>query len=190
MSSEESPATRHRRVAGMFTDCVRAVRDWDGPSPVPEWRARDVVDHLVTWFPGFLSADGVELPPGPATADDPAAAWRHQVEAVQALLDDPATAGRPFTERHVGELPLATVIDQFYTTDVFMHTWDLARAGGQAVPLDDAECAALLAGMEPMDELLRSSGQYGPRVRVPVDAPAVDRLAGFIGRDPAWTPPD
>jgi hypothetical protein len=43
--------------------------------------------------------------------------------------------------------------------------------------------------MEPMDELLRSSGQYGPRVVVPAEAPAVDRLMGFIGRDPAWQPP-
>ncbi|MEN3316442.1 MAG: hypothetical protein V7605_2676, partial [Acidimicrobiaceae bacterium] len=32
------------------------------------------------------------------------------------------------------------------------------------------------------------SGQYGPRIAVPDDAPAVDRLMAFIGRDPAWRP--
>ena len=42
--------------------------------------------------------------------------------------------------------------------------------------------------MEPIDELLRTSGQYGPRVPVPDDARAQDRLIGFIGRDPAWRP--
>ena len=45
-------------------------------------------------------------------------------------------------------------------------------------------CADLLAGMEPIEELLRSSGQYGPRVPVPDDADVQTRLLGFIGRDP------
>jgi hypothetical protein len=39
--------------------------------------------------------------------------------------------------------------------------------------------------MQPMDEFLRASGQYGPKVPVPGDAPAVDRLMGFLGRDPS-----
>jgi uncharacterized protein (TIGR03086 family) len=182
-------ADRHRRYAGGFTDLVQGAGDWDAPAPVSGWRARDVVDHLVTWLPGFLAGDGVELPRGPATADDPVAAWRHHADAVQALLDDPATDGRTFANPHLGELPLAEAIDRFYTTDVFLHSWDLARATDQPPALDEAECAELLAGMEPFDDLLRSSGQYGPRVPVPDDAPAVDRLMGFIGRDPAWRPP-
>jgi hypothetical protein len=44
----------------------------------------------------------------------------------------------------------------------------------------------MLAGMEPMDELLRSSGQYGPKVDVPEDADVQTRLLGFIGRDPSF----
>ncbi len=43
--------------------------------------------------------------------------------------------------------------------------------------------------MRPIEEVLRSSGQYGAPVPVPADAPVVDRLMGFIGRDPAWAPP-
>jgi hypothetical protein len=38
--------------------------------------------------------------------------------------------------------------------------------------------------MEPIEELLRSSGQYGPRVPVPGDADVQTRMLGFIGRDP------
>ena len=90
---------------------------------------------------------------------------------------------------HIGEVPLDQAIDRFYTADVFMHTWDLARATGQDDRLDPELCAEMLAGMEPIDEMLRASGQYGPRVPVPADADAQTRLLGFIGRDPAWTRP-
>jgi hypothetical protein len=42
----------------------------------------------------------------------------------------------------------------------------------------------LLDGMQPLDDLLRSSGQYGPRVEVPDDADVQTRMLAFIGRDP------
>lgn len=107
---------------------------------------------------------------------------------MQALLDGPA-AEDDFRHPRLPELPLATAVDRFYTADVFMHTWDLSRASGQEAGLDAGFCTELLTGMEPMEDLMRGSGQYGPRVPVPDDASAQDRLVGFIGRDPAWTPP-
>ena len=186
-----SASTDHRSIAGRFTALVEgAPADaWDDPSPVAEWRARDVVRHLVEWLPAFLEdGAGVRLPPGPSVDDDPVAAWQAHVDGVQALLDDPATHARLLRNRHIGELPLDDAIDRFYTSDVFLHTWDLARATGQEPALDPVRCAAMLAGMEPMDDLLRSSGQYGPRVAVPPDADPESRLVAFIGRDPAWTP--
>jgi uncharacterized protein (TIGR03086 family) len=187
--SELDPAERHRRIAADFTDRVRGTKAWDVPAPVAGWTARDVVRHLVEWFPGFLAAGaGVTLPAGPAVDDDPAGAWQNQCEAVQALLDDPATAQRALSNPHIGDVPLDQAIDRFYTADVFMHTWDLARATGQDDRLDPGFSAALLGGMEPMEEIIRSSGQYGPRVPVPDDADARTKLLGFIGRDPFWTP--
>ena len=185
------PADEHRRVAGAFTVTVEGVAPgaWDQPAPVDGWVARDVVGHLVEWFPAFLaSGSDVRLPPGPSVDDDPVAAWQHQVDAVQAVLDDPATARRMLSNPHIGEVPLDQAVDRFYISDVFMHTWDLARATGQDDRLDPALCADLLAGMEPIDELLRQSGQYGPKVAVPDDADVQARMLGFIGRDPAWTP--
>jgi hypothetical protein len=41
--------------------------------------------------------------------------------------------------------------------------------------------------MEAMEDVIRSSGQYGARVPVPAGADAQTRLLGFIGRDPNWT---
>lgn len=185
----DQPAARHRRIAARFTRTVHGVKDWEGPSPVAGWTARDVVRHLVEWFPPFLAAGtGIELTGGPAVDDDPVAAWETQCAAVQAILDDPATPERTLVNRHIGTTPLDQAIDRFYTSDVFMHAWDLSRATGQDDRLDPDECAALLAGMEPIEELLRSSGQFGPGVPVPADADAQTRLVGFIGRDPTWLP--
>jgi uncharacterized protein (TIGR03086 family) len=180
-----SAADEHRATAGVFTARVRGVAadGWDAPAPCDGWVARDVVRHLVEWFPGFLRAGaGVELPAGPSVDDDPVAAWTVHSDAVQALLDDPATAGRMLTNPHTGNLPLDRAVAMFYTTDVFLHTWDLARATGQDERLDPDRCAELLDGMLPMDAALRSSGHYGPRVAVADDADPQTRLLAFIGR--------
>lgn len=188
--SDLPPAERHRRIATDFSDRVRGTRDWDAPTPVAGWTARDVVGHLVEWLPSFLAAGSeVELPEGPRVEDDPVAAWEHHRAGVQALLDDPTSPGRTLSNPHIGGLPLDQAIDRFYTSDVFMHTWDLARATGQDDRLDLEQCAVLLAGMEPVEDAIRSSGQYGPRVPTPADADVQTRLLGFIGRDPCWAPP-
>jgi uncharacterized protein (TIGR03086 family) len=188
MALNEAPAERHRQIGGTFTDRVRGTRDWDVPSPVAEWTARDVVRHLVEWFPSFLSAGaGVDLPRGPSVDEDPVAAWVVHCDGVQAVLDDPTTAGRVLKNPHIGEVPLDRAIDQFYTADVFMHTWDLARATGQDDRLDPDFCALLLAGMTEIEAVMRASGQYGEPVPVPDDADVQSRMLGFIGRDPQWT---
>ena len=180
-----TPADEHRLRAGLFTDRVIGTTDWDAPAPVDGWVARDVVRHLVEWFPAFLEAgSGVRLDKGPSVDDDPVAAGRVHADAVQRLLDDPATAGKVLENRHIGTVPLDRAVDRFYTSDVFMHTWDLARATGQDETLDPEKCAELLAGMEQIEDVIRASGQYGARVEVPDDADAQTRLLGFIGRDP------
>ena len=183
------PARRHRLIAADFGRRVHGTRDWSAAAPVSGWEARDVVTHLVEWLPSFVAGGSeARLPEGPSPADEPAAAWDAHRRAVQDLLDDPARAASPFTNPHIGAMPLGDAIDRFYTFDVFLHTWDLARATGQDEVLDPELCASMLEGMQPLDELLRASGQYGAAVPVPADADAQTRLIGFIGRDPDWTP--
>jgi uncharacterized protein (TIGR03086 family) len=185
-----TPGERHREFADAFGARVAGTEDWDAPTPVPGWVARDVVRHLVTWLPGLLGSRGWPSLPPPSVSvdDDPAAAWKEHAAAVQELLDGP---GGEFVidDPFLGGGPLAGLVDRIYTTDVFLHTWDLARATGQDDTLDAETCAALLAGMPEMEGPMRASGQFGPRVPVPDDAPVQDRLIGFIGRDPGWRPP-
>ncbi|GAA3540116.1 hypothetical protein AFL01nite_29540 [Aeromicrobium flavum] len=180
----EPLADRHRRLVWGFDAVVDQVRDWDAPTPVAAWRARDVVLHLVTWSQGFLAAGGVDLV-RQVDPEDPATTWRDHAAEIQSLLESDA-AGEPFAHPYAGSGPLAEVIDRFYTTDVLMHTWDLAESAGVASGLDPVECEHLLAGMSLSEQLLRDSGQYGPAVPVPADSDGVTRLMGFIGRDPQW----
>lgn len=182
-----SPADEHRRIAGAFTTTVEstAPQAWDNPAPPNGWVARDVVRHLVEWFPAFLQgATGITLPAGPSVDDDPVGAWCTLTAAVQALLDDPAVAGRQHDFPHLGSMPLGQAIDMIYTGDVFLHRWDLSRATDQDETLDPDKCAVMLQGMLPMDEALRQSGHYGPRVDVPDNADVQTKLLAFIGRNP------
>ncbi|WP_345214918.1 TIGR03086 family metal-binding protein [Georgenia halophila] len=186
-AEDTAPADEYRQIAAGFTARVHGATaaSWDNRSPVPEWTARDVVRHLVEWFPPFLTdATGIELPPVPSVDDDPVAAWDQHSAAVQALLDDPSHTDTPFRHPRLPEMPLGTAVSQFYTADVFMHTWDLARATGQDERLDPERCRVMYEGMLPLDEMLRASGQYGPRVPVPDDADWQTKLLGFIGRRP------
>lgn len=180
-------AEDHRRVTAEFTATVEgtAPAAWDRPAPPEGWVARDVVRHLVEWLPAFLRGGaGIVLPDGPPVDDDPVGAWRHHAATVQELLDDldRSTAGHDLP--HLGRMTLGQAIERIYVPDVFLHRWDLARATGQDETLDPQRCARLLEGMLPMDEVLRASGHYGPRVEVPDDADAQTRLLAFIGRTP------
>src|SRR4051794_20323023 len=125
-------AVRYRTVAAGFTARADHVTDWDVPSPCAGWAARDIVGHLVEWFPAFLDGGaGIELPAGPDVGDDPAGAWRALDTGVQSVLDDPATATRRFRHDRAGEHALDDAIGMFFLNDVLIHTWDLARATGQ-----------------------------------------------------------
>ncbi len=180
-------ASEHRLVAGAFTSMVEGVApsDWGLAAPPAGWVARDVVRHLVEWFPAFLQGStGISLPAGPSVDDDPVGAWRVQTDAVQALLDDPAVAQRVHDLPHLGTMSLGQAISMIYTGDVFLHRWDLARATGQDETLDPVRCAEMLEGMRPMEDALRQSGHYGPRVEVPDDADVQTQLLAFIGRSP------
>lgn len=103
---------------------------------------------------------------------------------VQALLDDPELAQAPFSHPRAGDYPLEQAVAIFFVGDVFVHTWDLARATGLDETLDPEEVRAMLAGVEQYDDALRVGGQYGPRVAVPADSDDQARLLAFLGRQP------
>ncbi|MBA2281859.1 MAG: TIGR03086 family protein [Acidimicrobiia bacterium] len=185
-------AARFEKVAAAFTARVEAVAPdaWERPAPCEGWVARDVVRHLVEWLPGpgfLLGAFGVEAGPIPSVESDPAGAWAVVCAAIQGALDDPAVATRVEDCGPPGRLSLEAAVDMTCTPDVLIHTWDLARATGLDELLDPDEVRRTLAGLETLpaevDQAMRGSGHYGPRVEVDGDAEDQARLLAFMGRE-------
>ena len=179
-------AERFDRLARAFTDRAEAVPDgrWDSPAPCEGWVARDVVRHLVEWVPGFFQTfAGRTMAAGPSVDDDPAAAWASLRDQLAAWLSDPAVASVEI-DTPPGRMTTEAAIDTFVTADVLVHTWDLARATGLDERLDADEVHRMYEGMLPMDEMLRQSGQFGPKVEVPDDADEQTKLLAFVGRHP------
>ena len=139
---------------------------------------------MVEWMPALcLEGPGLEVPAVPSVDEDPLGAWVGISDALQAALDDPEIAAREFDMR-AGRYTVENAIGTFCIGDVLVHTWDLARATGLDESLDADEVHRLFEGMEPMDEILRQSGHYGPRVEVPDDADEQTKLIAFTGRRP------
>lgn len=95
--TESSPADQHRVASEQLVAIAEQVSDWDAPTPVREWVARDIPEHL-TWLGGFLGGLGVsvDIP----HHDDPAAQVRSQVRASgQFGTPQPVADDAPIQER-------------------------------------------------------------------------------------------
>ena len=88
-----------------------------------------------------------------------------------------------------GQAPLRGRADQ-QIAELAMHGWDLVKATGQRADLDPRLAEHALAWSQRMlrPEFRGPDRAIGAEVPVPPDAPAYDRLAGWFGRDPGWTP--
>jgi uncharacterized protein (TIGR03086 family) len=177
---------RFTAVSDAFGQRVSSVADsaWGNPSPCEGWAARDIVRHVVEWMPAFLEtyAD-LTIPAGPSVDEDPVKAWTNLQAAVSRALADPEVATREF-DSPPGRMSLEQAIDMMFTGDLLVHTWDLARATGLDETLDAHHVHRMFAGMEPYDEMLRTSGHYGPRVAVADDADEQTKFIAFMGRNP------
>ena len=167
----------HRRASDGFTTAVRsAVGRWDAPSPCTEWDARDVLEHVIGFHDVLLLRPLEAKPDRPK--DDPEARWAVTVDALFSALSRPGALNAE-RESLLGIL----------TTDVLVHTWDLCRAIGVDVTLDSRLCRIGLERAVAHRNEFEASDMFGPPVPVADDASIQDRLLGFFGRDPDWSPP-
>jgi len=188
---DSANVARHMRACDGFSNAVAALEGrWDRASPCSEWDARGVVEHVIGFHDVLLLRPLGMKPERPR--DDPAVRWAVTVPAVATALRD-ATAGTPLPVPG-GPVPGGPGVDleqllPMLTTDVVVHTWDLAKAGGRAPELDGKLCATVLGNAERFADALRSSGMFAEPVPVPGDADPVTKLVALLGRDPEWAAP-
>jgi uncharacterized protein (TIGR03086 family) len=190
----------HPVIAGVRRDQL------EQPSPCVDFNVQELLDHLVfvlhrvaaigrgdeAFAPGSLGDDAVQHV-------DWAADWRDRAADVAAAWSDDAALQRTVV------LPWATMTGAetlaMYLAEVTTHTWDLATATGQRAAWDDTVCQTALDTMRrglpmadraPMWEAFRADApaniQFDPpfanAVAVASDAPLIDQLVGWTGRQP------
>lgn len=186
------------RGLDVMSKVVEQVPDdaWQRPSPCAGWRALDVLGHVgaatnmgIRILRGQdMSLDIVE-PPGDAVDGDPQEWWAGLAAQAREAVDeiDEAELDR-IVDSPVGERTVRQGLS-FPAADLFVHAWDIAKATGVTVsiPEEAVPFVRSLSDVVPA-EAMRSPGVFGPEVDIAGDAPDVDRLLAWTGRDPAWEP--
>ena len=182
----ETPLDRFDRAAEVATAIVDGIADdqFDLPSPCAEWTVRGVLNHIVT---GNLIAEAIVAGRAHPNRDvdrlgeDPAAAFAASLASTRAALSEPGLMER-IVSTPIGEAPGAFLV-QMRVAELLVHGWDLARATSQSTDLDPELAAQVLAAWQArMGERPRSMLPFEEPQSVPADAPAADRLAGYLGR--------
>ncbi|MGH3867447.1 MAG: TIGR03086 family metal-binding protein [Pseudonocardiaceae bacterium] len=176
---------RYRALADDFSARVNTVpaAAWSNQSPCEEWKARDVVAHVIGVQRHCLSVlDGTPEPSG--DPGDVVSAWAAARSDVETALADPDRAGR-VVESPFGKMPFEVLVGRFVSTDLLVHTWDLSRATGLEERINADAVAHAYAGLKPMDAMLRGSGMFKDKVPPPAGADLQTEFLCFVGRDAA-----
>lgn len=196
-TSADTTANLLQPVLADLSRVVGAISEGrlDDPTPCREYDVEELRNHVLGWLSNF--AAGFADPNGRApratvegytASPDPAAEVRSAADLLDRAVRDGAgerplqlgDAGMP------GDMALAMVLWEYQ-----VHGWDLARATGQSwsPPADGLEKSLAFAPAMLTEDYQGAGKSFGPRVDVPADAPALDRLLGLSGRDPRWKPP-
>ena len=181
------PVERHRvacdgfaRVAGLATP-----EQWDRPTPCTEWSTRALVEHVIGFHEFLLLRPMGVRAHRPKSG--PAERWTATSLALFTALDADGALDRATELPGGGESTPRTMLDAL-TTDVLVHTWDLAKAVGVDPGLNRELCARAYEARRVAD-LSAQSDMYAPPVAVDPGADTETRLIALWGRDPAWGAP-
>jgi len=188
-----------RPAARELTRLVDGVRDdqLGDPTPCTQYTLGDLLQHVRGLAEAFTLAGRKEQPAGgsqPPPQGDASLLpedWRGEIaqwleRLVEAWADPTAWEGNAWIAGF--EAP-ASAVGVTAANELAVHGWDMARASGQPIALDDAalaparEFVAMMSG--PGSEDSRGDA-FGPALPVPAGASALDEVVAGNGRDPSW----
>ncbi|MGP0110362.1 MAG: TIGR03086 family metal-binding protein [Acidimicrobiales bacterium] len=174
---------KYRLVSSGFDAAVRAVTPdkWEAQTPCEQWRARDVVAHVVEGHRGVIAGvRGGESEPLGAD-EDPRQAWEIASRAMDEITGDPEAVAKE-VDGPTGRMPVGEIIGRFVTMDLLVHTWDLARTVGADERLDEDSVRSAYEALKPMDAMIRQPNVFGPKLEPPLDADLQTEFLYFLGR--------
>lgn len=169
---------------------IAATADLDQPTPCADFTLRDLTGHLITVVRRIRTVvtggDFRDQPHVSVVPDDQIATTYAEgladLRQTLTTVDLSATVTAPF-----GTVPAAAAIAS-YVGELTTHAWDLAATLDRRDLLNDDLAALTLTTVQqriPADG--RADVPFGEVVAVPDNAPVVDQLAGWMGRNPAWS---
>jgi uncharacterized protein (TIGR03086 family) len=203
----DDPRHVFARAVALAGRTIAAVREDQlaDPTPCVEFSVRDLLAHLLSVLPrvATVGRGGHVFDSPPAVEGEPEggwlAAWRSAAHEVQDVWSDPSLLAQTFVLPWA-ELPGAALL-AMYTSEITVHTWDLAQATGQQPEWDDEVVATSMVVMERILPADRHAAYEEAAARMPEDqrdftppfagavpvadgAPAIDRLVAWTGRQP------
>jgi uncharacterized protein (TIGR03086 family) len=203
---DDDPRAVIGRGVALAGAVIAATRADQLAEPTPtDMNVREMLEHLVMVLRRVACAGRGDDPfTWPIDADDVpddgfADAWRAAAHDVQAAWSDDALLDRP-TALPWGTFPGREALD-IYTNEITVHTWDLAQGTGRQPAWDESVLAVAnraihdqlpIADRTPIWEAAKQSlppdieweDPFGPAIEVPDDAPMIDRLVAWNGRQP------
>ena len=187
-------------AAREMTRLVDAVRDdqLDEPTPCTTYTLGDLLQHVRGLAEAFTVAGRKEQPAGgskPPPQGDASQLpddWRRETadwlgRLAETWSDPAAWEGTAWIAGF--EAP-ASAVGITAANELVVHGWDVARASGQELTLDDAalapsrEFVAMMSG--PGSDQARGDA-FGPALPVPAGASDLEAVVAGNGRDPAWS---
>ncbi|WP_164517945.1 TIGR03086 family metal-binding protein [Mycobacterium sp. P7213] len=195
---DRAVATGGSVIAGIRPEQLTA------PTPCTEMNVQTLLTHLIAVLDRITALGSGGDPftvAAPQISDGRwADAWQESARRAAQAWSDDGVLEQPMALPWIqgsGADVLAS-----YLSEVSVHTWDLAVATGQQPDWDDAVIAAALQSahriLPPANrralyaEIAAAMGldevamPFAEAVALPDDAPAIDRLIAWNGRDPLW----
>jgi uncharacterized protein (TIGR03086 family) len=177
------------RALERYGQLVQAIRDdqWHDETPCTEWDVRVLVNHLVSenlWMPPLLEGKTIgdvgDALDGDLLGDDPKATWDRSAEEVgRAVKASPLDRT---VHLSYGDVPAEHYISELFS-DLTIHGWDLARAIGADEAMDPEAVEILYERYTPIEDGLKATGLFGPKVEPPPGANKQTQLLAVFGRE-------
>ena len=176
-----------RRAVDRLPDTLAATSldDFGRETPCPGWDVADLVAHLVSGNVKYTDitrgGDWARGVPDVDAGADPVGTYRRTAATMLAAWSRPGALDREIQlPRGRGRAEAAL---HLHLGETLVHGWDLAVATGRSAVFDvDVVEASLAQYMSWLPPARAGQAPFEDATDVPADAPAIDRLAGYLGR--------